>query len=226
MRYDAIFFDVGGTMLFPDLDRYLAPLFARGVRPTAEQFWHAEHAAKHMHLRKPGDEATMSPAHWYVYFTTLLGEVGHEDLLPALMKNAADSSFWTLHAPGVTDALNALAGDYRLAVISNADGGIRNLLERTGLLSYFSSVIDSGTVGVEKPDRRIFEIALREMDVAPERSLYIGDIYHVDYLGATGAGMDALLMDVPGVYGDLGVPAVESWVEAIEWIGERAAARV
>ena len=34
------------------------------------------------------------------------------------------------------------------------------------------------------------------MNAAPEESLYVGDVYSVDYLGATGAGMKAILMDV------------------------------
>ena len=47
----------------------------------------------------------------------------------------------------------------------------------------------------------------------PKTSLYVGDVYSVDYLGATGAGMQALLMDVPGAYRDNGVPRVESLEE-------------
>ena len=48
------------------------------------------------------------------------------------------------------------------------------------------------------------------MNAAPEASLDVGDVYSVDYLGATGAGMQALLMDVPGAYRDKGVPRVDS----------------
>jgi FMN phosphatase YigB (HAD superfamily) len=51
------------------------------------------------------------------------------------------------------------------------------------------------------------------MNALPEQSLYVGDVYSVDYLGATGAGMEAMLMDVPGAYCDLGVPGVRSLEE-------------
>ena len=47
----------------------------------------------------------------------------------------------------------------------------------------------------------------------PEESLYVGDVYSVDYLGATGAGMQAMLFDVAGAYGEKGVPRVESLQE-------------
>lgn len=51
------------------------------------------------------------------------------------------------------------------------------------------------------------------MQAAPEQSLYVGDVYSVDYLGATSAGMQAVLMDVPGAYREKGVPRVESLAE-------------
>jgi FMN phosphatase YigB (HAD superfamily) len=51
------------------------------------------------------------------------------------------------------------------------------------------------------------------MNAAPGESLYVGDVYSVDYLGATSAGMQAMLMDVPGAYRDKGVPRVESLEE-------------
>ena len=46
-----------------------------------------------------------------------------------------------------------------------------------------------------------------------KRVLYVGDVYSVDYLGAQGAGMQAMLMDVPGAYRNKGVPRVESLEE-------------
>jgi putative hydrolase of the HAD superfamily len=68
-------------------------------------------------------------------------------------------------------------------------------------------------VGVEKPHPEIFRQALQAMNAAPDESVYVGDLYSVDYLGATGAGMQAILMDVPGAYRDRGVPRVESLEE-------------
>ena len=51
------------------------------------------------------------------------------------------------------------------------------------------------------------------MDAAPEQSLYVGDFYSVDYLGATRAGMQAILFDVSGAYRESGLPRVESLEE-------------
>jgi putative hydrolase of the HAD superfamily len=86
-------------------------------------------------------------------------------------------------------------------------------LERCGIADCFRTITDSGLVGYEKPHPAIFEVALRGMGVAPEQSLYVGDMYSVDYAGATGAGMQAILFDVPGAYRGSGLPRVESLEE-------------
>ena len=51
------------------------------------------------------------------------------------------------------------------------------------------------------------------MQVAPSRALYVGDLYCVDYVGATRSGMQAMLMDVSGAYRDKGLPRVETMAE-------------
>jgi HAD superfamily hydrolase (TIGR01549 family) len=117
--------------------------------------------------------------------------------------------------------LARLRRDYRLAVISNADGRILEVLRRAGVAAYFERIIDSGQVGYEKPDRRIFQAALEAMGAAAGESLYVGDIYAVDYRGATGVGMKAVLIDPMGVYREWQVPRVESLAELLEFAKEK-----
>jgi putative hydrolase of the HAD superfamily len=77
----------------------------------------------------------------------------------------------------------------------------------------FASFTDSRHCGFEKPDRRIFECALAELGATPEESLYVGDIYSIDFVGAQAAGMGAVLIDVAGAYRDTAHPRVESLAE-------------
>ncbi len=93
-------------------------------------------------------------------------------------------------------------------MISNSDGGIGPLLHRCGLGECFLSITDSGHVGCEKPDARIFRAALNTLDIAPGEAVYVGDVYSVDYLGARAAGMQALLFDVAGVYAHRDLPHI------------------
>src|SRR5439155_821366 len=65
--------------------------------------------------------------------------------------------------------------------------------------NYF--VVDSGEVGVEKPNPRIFELALARAGVAAAEAAYIGDFYSIDVKGATAAGLRAVLLDPGGFWG-------------------------
>ena len=105
-------------------------------------------------------------------------------------------------------------------MISNADGEIDAVLQRCGIADCFQSITDSGIVGYEKPHPEIFEAALREMKADPGESLYVGDVYSVDYVGASRFGMRAVLFDVSGAYREREFPRVESMADLEAWLGK------
>lgn len=135
-----------------------------------------------------------------------------------LVKHIQNSANWDQMLPGTRAILEGIRQSFRIAVISNADGGIERILSRCGIADCFESITDSGILGLEKPRREIFEAALKAMKVRADESLYVGDVYCVDYLGARNAGMDAVLLDVAGAYRDLDVPRVESLVQLDNWL--------
>lgn len=210
----AIFFDVGHTLLFPDRDVIDAPLHQRGIRPTVEQLQAIERRTKQ---EFDGMMRTGAADHgfWYLFYTHLLEGLGIRDegLRDALVQAIRISANWGNIRPGTREVLDRIGARYRIGVISNADGKIAELLDRFGIGDCFVSITDSGLVGHEKPHPEIFRAALRETNVAPDESLYVGDVYSVDYLGATRAGMQAMLFDVAGAYRDLDAPRVESLQE-------------
>jgi HAD superfamily hydrolase (TIGR01509 family) len=211
----AIFFDVGNTLLFPDRTHILAPLHQRKLAPSLEQ-WHAiERETKKEVDDILQQDGKADHSFWFLFYSHLLNELGvHDDTLRDEMVDATRvSANWCEIRPGTREILQRLARRHRLAVISNADGKIADVLERCGIADCFLTITDSGLVGYEKPHPAIFEAALRAMDAAPEQSLYVGDVYSVDYLGATRAGMQAILFDVAGAYRESGLPRVESLEE-------------
>jgi putative hydrolase of the HAD superfamily len=91
--------------------------------------------------------------------------------------------------PGVVAALAALrARGLALAVVSNWDISLHERLEQLGLRPYFDAVVSSAEAGAGKPDPRIFEAALAQLGVQPERALHVGDSSE-DAAGAKAAGL-------------------------------------
>ena len=109
---------------------------------------------------------------------------------------------WTAHDPQAPESLALVRrSGARVAAISNSNGSVASVLAAVGLGPYLDFVVDSGEVGIEKPDPRIFELALARADVAPAEAAYIGDFYSIDVKGATAAGLRAVLLDPGGFWG-------------------------
>jgi FMN phosphatase YigB (HAD superfamily) len=149
---------------------------------------------------------------WHIYYSRLLAELRLSDdsVCADLVACTRVSANWCEIRTGTREALQRLKQKYRLAVISNADGRIADVLARCDIADLFETITDSGIVGKEKPNRAIFEAAVRSLNVVPSDGLYVGDVYSVDYLGATRFGMQSVLFDVAGAYRDRDLPRVES----------------
>ena len=68
-------------------------------------------------------------------------------------------------------------------------------LVRLNVYSFFDEVITSEEVGKEKPNKLIYDVALRKMKGNPEKSVMIGNKFKADALGAVNAGMSAILVN-------------------------------
>ncbi len=213
-----IFFDVGNTLLFPNRARMLAPLPA-DRHPTLAAWQALERRTKH-EFDEGMIEGKVDHGFWWTFHTYLLQELNalNDGLRDALIANTQNSANWDQILPGTREALERLRRNYALAVISNADGKIDAVLQRCGIADCFASITDSGNVGQEKPHPAIFAAALLEMKAEAADSLYVGDVYSVDYVGARNAGMQAVLFDVAGAYREREFPRVESLAELEAWL--------
>jgi putative hydrolase of the HAD superfamily len=206
-RPKAIFFDAGNTLLrmnYPAITRELARL---GVEVTPDAVERAEWSARvrldpELAAGRGASTERRATADRYLRYMLEGAGVTHEGVIAAIA--AWHSAYnlpvgvWDGAHPGAAAAL-ALARErgVRAAVISNSNGSVRAILEHLGLLPSLEFVLDSSAVGVEKPDPRIFRMALERSGIGPDEAVYVGDIYSIDVLGARAAGMRAVLLD-PG----------------------------
>ncbi len=213
-----IFFDVGNTLLFPNRAKMLAPLPSEH-HPTLEQ-WQALERRTKTEFDREVQSGRVDHGFWWIFHTYLLQDLDEkpDGLVGELVQNTQKSANWDQILPGTRTALDRIGARYRIAVISNADGKIENVLSRCGIAECFESITDSGIVGFEKPRPEIFEAALKTMNARADESLYVGDVYSVDFVGARNAGMQAVLFDVSGAYRDRKDPRVESVEELEEWL--------
>jgi putative hydrolase of the HAD superfamily len=83
-------------------------------------------------------------------------------------------------------------------IVSNHIWRLPEIVRALGVSARFEGVLTSASVGVRKPHPRIFEEAMQLAGTGPAETIYVGDSYKHDVLGARGAGMDAILIDREG----------------------------
>jgi HAD superfamily hydrolase (TIGR01509 family) len=204
---DLLCLDAGNTIIFFDHAR-LSRLAAReGFVATAEAFERAEGEAKHAQERGGAVRVAWSHAgqpgadSWAEMIATMLVCAGMPgDRVPgaldALWTEHRAHNLWSRVPPGLVDSLVALrASGARVAVVSNSEGKLEGFFEQLGLMRAVDAVVDSGVVGVEKPDPRIFQIALERSGVPAARALHLGDNFVTDVGGARAAGLRVALID-------------------------------
>ena len=211
----AIFFDAGNTLLYPRVEELAGELTAAGFPATVDDF----HAAERVGKRKLDDwlwprlgTAGLPPLvdlrYWTEYLRALLERLRvpaerHGEITHQVIERFRDIRFWSHVYPETQPVLGALReAGYYLGVISNSVGAMEEQLGRVGLAPCFRAILDSAVVGVEKPNPRIFQMALDAAQVLPDDALFVGDTYSTDIGGARTAGLHGVLIDRFGVYED------------------------
>ena len=94
---------------------------------------------------------------------------------------------------GVTEVLTMMKKSYRLAAVSDGQSlWARPELRMAGLDKFFEFAIVSGDHGFRKPDKRMFELALEKLEIAPHEAVYVGNDMYRDVFGCKNAGLKSI----------------------------------
>jgi HAD superfamily hydrolase (TIGR01509 family) len=229
-RVSTVLLDLGNTLHHLDHGYIAAVISEHAHRVAPDAVAAAEYHGKavvdaQLRARRIGTDASRQRS----YFETILdvlgvAEAARPPIEAALRAENARECLWrVMHddTPAVLAELRRRG--YTLGVVSNADGRAAAALDACGLAAHFSAVIDSHIVGVEKPDPRIFELALAACGAAPEETLFVGDIYEIDVQGARSAGLTPVLIDPLGLYGEVDCERIESLRELLDLLPDQVA---
>ena len=207
----AVCFDVGNTLIYPDPpvpDVVREVLVEAGhlhdvdsidrLMPLVDQFYEERFRADDTFWTSEDRTSEV----WVGMYALLCRELGIHEQAEVLARRVYDrfgqSSRWRPWDDVVPCLTRLRAAGVRTAVISNWDGRLEGLLAGMGLGTLLDTVVCSAAVGLHKPDPRIFGLACERLGVAPSECVHVGDHYYSDYVGATAAGMGAVLIDRHG----------------------------
>lgn len=204
LKFDAVVFDVGGTLLHTPRDPLQAALdrISHLGSVSLDAFRVALRAAtttwrEHEYAPEREDLAIT----WVQHYERALRAAHFPGDCAAAARLLEDGFLidgWEVFADAVPILDAVRERGIRMGVVSNWPPTLEQTLERAGLHHYFDVIVSSGVVGFAKPHRRIFEIAAERLGLLPTGVLYVGDDLEHDALGASRAGMQALLLDRRG----------------------------
>jgi HAD superfamily hydrolase (TIGR01509 family) len=223
---ETVFLDAGGVLCHPSWTRVAEALVRHGATVTAAALAAAEQKATRDIDNASTIGATDDRSRGWLYFNLVLQHAGVEQdagtdaALAELREYHRLDNLWEHVEPDVAPALAALRErGLRLVVVSNANGRLRHLFDRVDLAKWFDHILDSHEWGVEKPDPRLFALALEQSHADASTTVHVGDLYHVDVMGARHAGLrEGILFDMAGLYDGVDCPRVASLAALVEWI--------
>lgn len=209
LSIDAVVFDIGGVFLVPHPEPIRSVLSPIGFDLADDSAFHRAH---YRGVRRVAalDIDEGDPGFWAQYIGVYLDEIG---VAPERVPDAL-AAWRSLEGRPVKDTwrwieehnVQALrrfaAAGMPMAVVSNNDGTAEEQLRLAGVcqvgagpLVEVLAIVDSGAVGVAKPDPAIFRPALDVLGTDAARTLYVGDMVHADVRGAEAAGMPVVQID-------------------------------
>jgi HAD superfamily hydrolase (TIGR01509 family) len=203
-----LFIDAGGVLVRPNWARVRGYFAKHGRVVEAGRLAHAELITARELDTPDHFKGSNDASRWTRFVTATFrhaGLDGDADVFAQVLRDMheyhSSQNLWEIVPPGVPEALDRLrAAGFQLVVVSNANGTVRGKLARLGLAPRFHHILDSFEEKVEKPDPRFFEIAIRRSGADRATTIHIGDIYHIDIVGARAAGLQAVLLDSAGLH--------------------------
>jgi HAD superfamily hydrolase (TIGR01509 family) len=225
MAVDTLFLDAGGVLVHPNWERVADTLSRHGVAASADALRAAEPHVKRTIDEGTNIDRTTDEERAWLYMDLVFERAGVPRsaatgaAVAELAAYHAEQNLWEHVPDDVAPALRQLRELVpKLVVVSNANGVLHKMFDRVGLAHYFDVICDSCVERIEKPDPRYFQLALERSGSRAESTTHVGDLYHVDVVGARRAGLGAILFDSAHLYDGADCTRVHTLAQLVDHI--------
>ena len=209
MKYEAIIFDIDGTLIdydyaqYQTLDKLLDIIpWNNSTRPMTKEVFEYWYKEKNEFYTRPDSNKVNQYEQQKIILENVLANWKIIVNATQLTNTLFDIYETTWRAyPDVLECLFKL-NEYKLCVISNGDSKFQRLkLTKTGLDRYFSEVLVSGDIKIKKPDSKIFQTMSDNINIPLDKCVYIGDRLDFDAIGSSDAGMLGVWLNRKNIIG-------------------------
>jgi len=228
---DTVLFDFDGTLAFHEPDSFdvISDFCADLGQPLTAEAERRGRRMRHEYFIDPvirDQLASLSTEEFWHHFNRhsleALGIEGNLDYLATKVAGLFDGLELEYYCPeaGCQTLAELDARGYRLGLLTNRVNVERfhTLVEQLQLQDCFDLILASGEVGIQKPEPGIFTIALERMGANAGASLYVGDNYWADVVGAQRAGLTPLLIDPYHLLPEADCQILERIEDILDWL--------
>jgi HAD superfamily hydrolase (TIGR01549 family) len=226
-----VFFDFDGTLAFHEPDSFdvISAFCADIGQPLDDETERQGRRTRHEYFVDPvirDQLGAFSPGEFWLHFNRhLLAAVGIQGDLDRLATEVTDRFFgielvYDCPKDGCDTLVELRARGYTLGLITNREDvqHFYELLDQMELRSHFDVTLASGEVGIHKPEPGIFVAALEQAGTTAEESLYVGDNYWADVVGAQRAGVTPVLFDPYRLFPEADCLILDRIADLLEWL--------
>jgi putative hydrolase of the HAD superfamily len=170
---------------------------------------------------------TQTTALWHAYYRAIVqdgvGSLDHDELgacIDEVIHRYGLPEYWEAYPDVAPTLAEGRRRGLIQGVISDWGSRLTAILHGIGLTDQLDFVVVSAVVGAAKPDRHVFDLALRRAGVGPEEAVYVGDTYRADVLGGRSAGLLAVLLDRSGAVPRIDGPLIRRLDEVFRLIDD------
>jgi putative hydrolase of the HAD superfamily len=226
-----VLFDLDGTLVFHEPDSFdMISAFCSEIgQPLSIEAERLGRRTRHEYFVDPLIREQISGRSanefWLHLNRHLLEAIRIEGDLDALAEDVTsrfkDAAFvYQCPQPGRRTLSELRRRGYVLGLVTNRSNVERfhELLDEMELRPYFDMILASGEVGMPKPEPGIFFAALNRLGATADRTLYVGDNYWADVVGARRAGILPVLFDPLSLFPEAGCMILEQLDELLQWL--------
>ncbi len=231
---DTVLFDLDGTLVFHEPDSFdvISAFCSEIGQPLSVEAEREGRRTRHEYFVDPIIRDQLSGfsddqfwRHFNLHLLEALGIEGDLERLSEAITARLTNLELTYQCPesGCVTLVELRRRGYRLGLITNRSKVDRfyELLDQVELRPYFDLVLASGEVGVHKPEPGIFYAALERLDAEAKRSIYVGDNYWADVVGARRAGIAPVLFDPYHIFPEADCLLLERIDDLLPWLPGR-----
>lgn len=202
MTLKYIWFDLGYTLVYTKREKIFQDiLLTMDKKIDIDEIKIAYHLADKFFMMKHKGLLCKRKEEFMPYYLKKLLEILHMQVDESILlseinaKEQRSKRIWYAYDSAIRVLITLKQNSIKTGLISNWDSTSRDVLKQNNLYDLLDEIVISSEIGYSKPEKEIFDFALKKANIKSDECLFVGDNYYDDIVGSSKVNMQSLLIN-------------------------------